>query len=251
MSGVEISVLGQAGVRLRGEDTIVLVDPWTAPHPERLVPPADTTPLATGVDRVLITHEHSDHLDTAFLSRLSECSPSARDAVPELAAPLLDGVVPPGRVDPLAAGDRIEQGALRIDAVVAFHALTAADPISSERFLGYVIALDGVTAYHAGDTLVSAELVHQLEGRGIDIAFVPINGRDARRENAGIVGNCSASEAVELCTRVGVETLVPIRWDAVAGNTGRPADVMDALAELGRRSLTVLVPAHLTPFRFG
>jgi L-ascorbate 6-phosphate lactonase len=243
---IELCALGQAGVRLRTAAATVLIDPWTEETPTRLRP-APGPELAVGVDAVLVTHEHRDHLDRGFLREVAARSPDVRIAVPRLAAPLLDAVVPATLVVGLDPGDRLEIAGMRIEAIAAVHALEPDEAMRSDRFLGYLLETAGLSVYHAGDTIVTPELLDALAGRRIDIAFLPINGRDAFRERAGIVGNMSAREAVGLCHALGVRTLIPIHWDLVAGNTERPGAVLDAIAELGA-TLHVLALAHLQPF---
>ena len=57
----------------------------------------------------------------------------------------------------------------------------------------------------------------------MDVAVLPVNGRDPEREARGIVGNMDAREAVELALAIGATLLVPIHWDGFAGNTVPPA----------------------------
>jgi hypothetical protein len=59
----------------------------------------------------------------------------------------------------------------------------------------------------------------------VDVALLPINGRDSEREGRGIVGNMDAREAVEL---------------ALAGNTVPPGTAVDVAD--GR--IHVVVPAR-------
>ena len=247
---IELCALGQAGVRLRTERCVLLIDPWTEDHPARLRP-APTQEIAEGVDAVLISHEHMDHLDRGFLGVVAAKSPNARVALPRLAAPLLDDVFPADRVIRLDAGDAFAVGMeVQVEAVPAYHALEAHETIRSDRFLGYVIHAGGRVLYHSGDTIVTQGLIAALGERSPDIAFLPVNGRDAFRERDGTVGNMSAREAVRLCAELGIRTLIPIHWDLMAGNTERPSAVLDAAAELGVQ-IHVLVLAHLEPFFLG
>ena len=96
--------------------------------------------------------------------------------------------------------------------------------------------------YHAGDTIVTDALREALDPLGIDVALLPINGRDVEREARGIVGNMGAAEAVELAVAIGSSTLVPYHWDGFAGNTVSPG----ATADLAAGRLHVVVPS---PFR--
>ena len=111
------------------------------------------------------------------------------------------------------------------------------------RFVGYVIDADP-SIYHAGDTIVTDELMAALRRLCVDVVLLPINGRDPERESRGIVGNMDAAEAAELALEIGASRLVPYHWDGFRGNTVSPGTVVDAAA--GR--LHVAVPARFETF---
>jgi L-ascorbate metabolism protein UlaG (beta-lactamase superfamily) len=87
---------------------------------------------------------------------------------------------------------------------------------------------------------VTDEVASSLSRLGIEVALLPINGRDAAREAQGIVGNMDAAEAVELALAVGATRLLPYHWDGYAGNTVPPGTVVDAAAA----RIQVVVPAR-------
>jgi len=110
---------------------------------------------------------------------------------------------------------------------------------SGPRFVGYVIGGES-RLYHAGDTIVTDALLSALRPLEIEVALLPINGRDAEREARDIVGNMNAIEAVDLVLELGAPTLIPYHWDGFHGNTVPPGSVVDAAA--GR--INVVVPAR-------
>ena len=77
------------------------------------------------------------------------------------------------------------------------------------RFVGYVLG-EEARVYHAGDTIVTDELTSALALSDVDVALLPINGRDAEREARGIVGNMDAAEAVELALAHRRDTARPL-----------------------------------------
>ena len=99
------------------------------------------------------------------------------------------------------------------------------------RFVGYVVELDGVTLFHAGDSLADERIVRAAGEFRPDIALVPINGRDPEREGRGIVGNMSPDEAARTARDLSVALAIPMHFDAIRGNTGRP----DAFVRAMRR----------------
>jgi L-ascorbate metabolism protein UlaG (beta-lactamase superfamily) len=236
--------LGQASARLEIEGVSVLVDPWLSPHEDRLIPPPSLELAADGIDVLLVTHEHLDHLDLPFLPTLLERSPSVRVVLPAPVAPLVEPVVPAPQLVPVMPSDGLELEGLRIDVVPAFHGVTAEDLYGDgssidgrPRFVGYVVGSER-RVYHSGDTIVTPALTEALRPLGVDVAILPINGRDAEREARGIVGNMDAAEAVALAVEIGAKTLVPIHWDGFAGNTVAPETAVHAAGDRVR----VVVP---------
>jgi L-ascorbate metabolism protein UlaG (beta-lactamase superfamily) len=248
--GRRLTWLGQAGFRFSVDGVELVVDPWVSPHQNRLIPPPPLALVAEGVDWLLVTHEHFDHLDLEFLPVLLERSPAARVALPASLLPLVEGVVSEERVVPVEPHDTLDLGGLEACVVPAIHGVTMDDAYGDgsavgggrPRFVGYVLGSDR-RVYHAGDTLVTDELVDALRRLDVAVALLPINGRDAEREERGIVGNMTAVEAVELALTIGASTLVPYHWDGFVGNTVAPEMAVDE----ARGRLDVLVPEHFRP----
>jgi len=241
--------LGQAGFRIELEGRSLLVDPWLSPHELRAIPVPPSSLAAEGIDWLLVTHEHSDHLDLPFLSVLLAASPDVRVVLPEAIVALVDGIVRHDRIVAVTPGDVVDLDGLPVDVVPAYHGVTMADAYGDgsaidgrPRFVGYVLG-SSPRIYHAGDTIVLDELVSALAGLGVDVALLPINGRDAVREARGLVGNMDAAEAVELALAIGASTLVPYHWDGFVGNTASPGAAVDVA---GAR-LHVVVPARYLP----
>jgi L-ascorbate metabolism protein UlaG (beta-lactamase superfamily) len=242
--------LGQAGLRLETHRGCVVVDPWISHHDDRLVPPPPLELAVDGVDWLLVTHEHLDHLDLPLLPILLERSPEVRIVLPASLAEIVDDVVPMSRLLPVQPHDTLELDGLQLTVVPAIHGLSAEDAYGDgsalggrPRFVGYVLG-DRRRVYHAGDTIVTSDVRLALEPLGIEVAFLPINGRDAEREARGIVGNMDAAEAVELAVAIGARRLVPIHWDGFAGNTVPPESAVDAAG--GR--IDVHVPVRFETF---
>lgn len=244
--GRRLTWLGQAGFRVEIDGTVAVIDPWVSPHEDRLIPPPPLELAADGVQVLLVTHEHLDHLDLPFLPQLLERSPDARVVLPAAIAADVDGVVPASRLVLVDPYDVIEVEGLEIHATPSFHGVAFEDAYGDgsavggrPRFLGYALG-PGRRIYHAGDTIVTDELTDALEHLDVDVALLPINGRDAEREARGIIGNMDAVEAVELALAVGASTLVPYHWDGFAANTVQPESAVEAAD--GR--LDVVVPEH-------
>jgi len=247
---LDITWLGQAGFRIDAGGRQLLVDPWLIPHELRAIPIPPLSLAAEGIDWLLVTHEHLDPLDLPFLPQLLEASPGVRVVIPAPIADQLEGVVPPDRIVAVAPGDVVDLDGMTVHVVPAFHGVTMEDAYGDgsaidgrPRFVGYALE-SKPRLYHAGDTVLRDELVAALEALGVDLALLPINGRDAERESRGIIGNMDAVEAVELALAVGASTLVPYHWDGFVGNTASPEEAVDA----ARGRLRVVIPTQASPF---
>lgn len=253
---VEATWLGQAGFAFRAGSTTILIDPFIGEHEARLVAPPPPE-IASGVDWLLVTHEHLDHLDPDFLPLVVARSPEVQVVLPSPLAEIAAPVTGRDRLHPVQPGDslRLSEDAT-LDVMPAWHGVDVAggygDGSAGEgtaRFVGYLLQFEGLSVYHAGDTLVTDDLLDGLASRTVDVAVLPINGRDYFRERAGLVGNMGVREAVGLAREIGAGTLVPIHWDLFAGNTERPGAVLDEVVAAGA-SLHVVTLAQMKPYRF-
>ena len=248
--------LGQAGFALRGTATTVLIDPFLAERPDRLVPPADRPEAFDFVDAVLATHEHWDHLDLASWPALVAAAPNARFVAP---LPVVEQVVaagvPAGRVVGAAPDVELTFGDARVIPVPACHGVHVTDAYTfghelsggHYRYLGYVVELNGVRVYHAGDTIVYDGMAERLRTLRVDVALLPINGRDHYRERQDIVGNLSYREAADLVAEAAVDLVVPMHYEMFAANAERPATFVDYLHQ-AHPTLTTLVPGRYGSF---
>jgi L-ascorbate 6-phosphate lactonase len=254
--GVAASWLGQAGFILRTADATALIDPFLAPYDGREYESGLAAADAHDVDVVLCTHEHVDHFDADSAPAIAAASPGAVFVVP---TPIVDMVtesgVAPDRVVGVQPGDPMDLGGLSIRAVPAMHGVTMDDAYGfgeelsdgAIRFLGYVIDAAGVRLYHAGDTIHYSGMEDTLRELAIDVAMLPINGRDPAREARGIVGNLSEREAAWLAREIGAGTIVPMHYDLFARNRGYPEWLVESISR-DHPGPHVVVPARETPF---
>lgn len=251
-----ITWFGQSSFAIRANDCLLLIDPFLSDHPERVVPPPFSGHQATDVDAVLCTHEHLDHFDAAAVKDIAAASPQARIVVPRPMVPLVTQLgIETSRVVGAQPGDTIRFDGVTVEPVPAMHgqevedAYTFGQPQSDGlyRFLGYIIESGGTRLYHAGDTVVYPDMTDHLSAAHIDVALLPINGRDPEREAHGLVGNMDYREAVKLAAAVDADVLMPMHWDMFPSNPGFPGRVVDLVAE-EYPCLTVVCPARGRPW---
>lgn len=250
MSTAQLRWLGQAGFIIAGGSGRVVVDPFLSPVPGRLVNAQVQPEDLVGCLAVLVSHEHIDHMDLPTLRRLRELDPAIRIVLPH---PLLELARTSGLNGPLIGampGQPIELApGLTVHPVASRHGIHVDDAYTfglehaggGYRYLGYVLAFDDYRLYHSGDTLDYPGLADRLRELHTDAALLPINGRSVERENQDLVGNLSASEAVDLAARSGVSLLIPMHYEMFAENRGPLGEFVECVREL-LPNVTVLVP---------
>jgi L-ascorbate 6-phosphate lactonase len=234
---VRLTWTGQAGFLLSTSATRLAIDPFLSDHPGRRFPsPVGPDDLA-GTALVLATHQHLDHLDAPGLRALLALDDRALVVVPAPAVPdATEAGLPGGRLIAARPGEPIAAGDVTVHPVPALHGVHVADAYThglpgdgdQVRYLGYVLETPDGRLYHAGDTLRWPGQAELLADLGVEVALLPINGRDAAREALDIVGNLDAGEALALARDGAVATVVPMHYDLMEGNLG---DV-EALARL-------------------
>ena len=87
------------------------------------------------------------------------------------------------------------------------------------------------TLYHSGDCVPYPGLVDRLNPHTIDVAIMPINGRDEFRRSRGVPGNFRLDEAIEICRTQGIPNLVACHFGMFEFNT---VDEKAVVAEISK-----------------
>lgn len=230
--------LGQAGYVLKGGDTIAYIDPYLsdsvadAGGPARRFPvPLDPATIRHA-DVVFATHEHMDHADKATLGPLLAASAQATLITsPQGRELALEAGVASKRIVVPRLGEAATIGDLTYTATPAAHYAYEVDDAGQARWMGFLISWNGVNLYHSGDTILFPELFKALEGQAIDIALLPINGRDYLRDAEGIIGNLWPHEAVAFATQINARVLIGMHNDLFAGNRVNPGLLFEAIEQ--------------------
>lgn len=238
--------LGQSGFLIQWMGRHLLLDPYlsdslTKKYAETNTPHVRMTERVIAPERldfvevVTSSHNHTDHLDAETLIPLMKANPNLTVIIPRananFAADRLQ--ISLERLTPI----RAESEAINIDPFV-FHAIPSAhetieqDENGDHRFIGLIIQIGKWTIYHSGDCVPYEGLARRLQNWKIDVALLPINGRDPAR---GVPGNFTAEEAVRLAKDINAEIVIPCHYEMFEFNTVSPQRFVEAAEKVGQR----------------
>ena len=158
---VKIHALAHASIWMEADDLQIYVDPVTKLG-DKLI---DYSQMPKA-DIILITHDHYDHLDKAAIRKLS--GSNTQLILNKLSAEAL------GKGQVMANGDKLQLVEnLTIEAVPAYNTTKGHTQFHpKDRDNGYILTIDGLRIYIAGDT---EDIPEMADVKDIDIAFLPCN----------------------------------------------------------------------------
>ena len=159
---VKLNALMHGSIWIEAADKQIFVDP-VSQLGNRSV---DYTTMPTA-DFILITHEHHDHLDKQAIHNLSH------DVYTQLIANR-SSVDILGQGIAMANGDRRQlTDCISVEAVAAYNTTEGHQQFHPKgRDNGYILTVDGLRIYIAGDT---EDIPEMADIKDIDIAFLPCN----------------------------------------------------------------------------
>jgi L-ascorbate metabolism protein UlaG (beta-lactamase superfamily) len=215
-----IEYVGHATVFVDLDGVRLLTDPLLR---NRVVHLRRSTPVPAarslrGLDAVLISHAHYDHLDLPSLERLGK-------KLPVVVPRGLGGLLRKRRFESvleIEVGETFSIGSLRIRVVRAEHDRSRGPLGASADPVGYVVE-GSKSIYFAGDT----DLFDEMRELGpVDLALIPIWGWGPALGSGGHLDPAGAAEAV---ARIRPDLVIPIHWGTYfpihLGLKGRPGFV--------------------------
>jgi L-ascorbate metabolism protein UlaG (beta-lactamase superfamily) len=214
---MQLTWLGHACVILKGSKKI-LIDPFIEGGSV-----LDTTP-----DLVAVTHGHGDHMgETVALAKKTI-------AITEIAKYLKSKGLP---VEGMNIGGTITVDGVSFTMTPAAHSSwieEAGTGYCGGTAAGFVISMDGITVYHAGDTGLFSDMKLIGDLYHPDVALLPIGGRYT-------MGTAEAMMAAQF---IGANKVIPIHyntWDKIAAY---PHSFKRALEKTTDIRVTVLQPGE-------
>jgi L-ascorbate metabolism protein UlaG (beta-lactamase superfamily) len=214
---MQLTWLGHACVLLEGSKKI-LIDPFVEGR----------SVLDTNPDLVAVTHGHDDHMgETVALAKKTI-------AISEIAKYLKSRGLP---VEGMNIGGTIIIDGVSFTMTTAVHSSRIEEAGAGRcggTAAGFVIGMDGIKVYHAGDTGLFSDMKLIGDLYHPDVALLPIGGRYTM----------GTSEAMMAAQFIGAKMVIPIHyntWDKIAAD---PQSFKKSLEKTTDIRVTVLKPGE-------
>lgn len=220
---MKITWLGQFSLLIKSENTTLMVDPYlTDSIADRLgadysrLVPLRKEYLAMKPDVVLLSHDHTDHLDVPSLKQLLD-TPKQVEILAGANAWTKARTEAGGQHNyvRMVPGSEWTTGDFHIRTVTAVHS----DPAA----VGFVIRAEGITVYVTGDTLYSREVIEQI-GEPVDILFTVVNGQG---------NNMNGIDAARFAAALYPKITIPVHWGLFAKYADTPQTFLQEAKRLG------------------
>lgn len=184
--GVKITRFGHAAVLVEASESRILIDPG--------VFSSDDAFALTGLDAIVVTHQHADHVDVARLPGLLAANPEAL----LLADPQTVSIVETGNWRSNAEGQEVTVGNVMLRGVGSRHAeITPQLPRIDN--VGVLVSAPGEpTLFHPGDT-------YEYAPSGVTVLALPLSAPWTK-----------VSETVDFLRRVSPQAFFPIHDCTIA-----------------------------------
>jgi len=182
--------LGHASFRLDASK-VIYFDPWKLSKGSKKA------------DIILITHEHFDHYSLDDIKLIS--SEDTIIVTSQTVGKQLQGAkFACKEVKTLSPGEMTEFSGIKISAVPSYNTNKQFHPQGSGK-LGFIVTVDGVKVYHAGDT----DFIPEMKNYACDIALLPVSGTYVM----------TATEAAEAALSIKPKVAIPMHYDDIVGSS--------------------------------
>lgn len=196
----DIEVLYHSSIRIN-KGKLIYIDPY---HIEKNYNDADM---------IFITHDHYDHYSEEDIDKVRKNNTIF--IVPEnLLNKLIKKGINDENIITLDPGDAENIDGIKVEAIHSYNIDKPFHP-KENNWLGYVIEIDGVRYYIAGDT----DITEENKNIKCDVAFVPVGG----------TYTMNFSEAAQLINIIKPKIAVPIHYGSVVGTKQDATDFIKLL----------------------
>lgn len=158
---------------------------------------------------ILSSHDHFDHCVAEDIAKIRD------DRTVIITEANCAAKLGPQGVKVIKPGQSLELPGIRITALPAYNTNKQFHP-KANAWLGFVVEVDGVRVYHAGDT----DFIPEMKDLRVDIALLPVSGTYVM----------TAEEAVEAALAIQPGLAIPMHYGTIVGEASDAQRFAQALA---------------------
>lgn len=208
-----IQWLGQSAVKITTDQTTLYIDPFRITEKDQ-------------ADIIFITHDHKDHFDPSSIAKLLT---KKTILIAPLSCRTSIGELDVADIRYLSPWDSVTIAGIHVLAVPAYNIIKSSFHPKNRNYLGYILTIEGVRVYHAGDT----ERIPEMQQFECDIALLPLGQKYTMN---------SVYEAANSALDVKAKIAIPIHYGLFEGKISDAA----AFQELLKDTIKVIIK----PFDF-
>ena len=206
LEGVKINC--HSSIRI-AKEKIVYIDPFRikeVPH---------------DADFIFITHSHYDHFSTEDILKVAKIDTSFV-TVQETKSSLELMGIPEEQIIIVEPNNKYEVQEIKFETVSSYNENKKYHP-KENNWVGYIIELNGIKYYIAGDT----DNISEIQNIKCDIAFLPIGGEFTM----------NAKEGANLANKLDVKVIIPTHYGELVGTK----EDLEQFIKLTEKQIKVLI----------
>ena len=190
----DIHWLGHDAFRIDGEK-VVYIDPYQIKDGPK-------------ADIILVSHEHFDHCSPEDIQKI-------RQATTIIVTEKGSAKKLKGDVRTIKPGESILVGKVKIEAIPSYN-IDKQFHLKKNGWLGFVLEMDGMRIYHAGDT----DFIPEMKNLNVDIALLPVSGTYVM----------TADQAIKAAMAIKPKLAIPMHYGSIVGGAEDAIKFKESLA---------------------
>lgn len=213
---------GQACFSLEHGGTTLIFDPYLSANPAKIAKPTEVHP-----DYIFVTHGHADHLgDTLELAIKNQATIITTAEMGRFLESQADGL----KIEPMHVGGQWKFPFGKVKVTPAIHGAGIPGGIAC----GFLVDLDTVVIYFAGDTALFSDMKLIGRRKPIDYALLPIGDRFT-------MGPEDAADAAAL---LGARNVIPMHYNGNVRTKQDPRDFAKLVAQCCDSEVVIMEPGE-------